>query len=232
MLHAATLIHDDLVDSSPLRRGQETLHTIWPVGATELAGDYLLGEATALGAELDSPRIAREFAGILRTMWAGEIRRMLAIRRGRGASSPEGADHRRQEYFHDIQAKTSSLIAATMEMGAILADAEERHIETLRRYGKGLGIAYQIVDDVLEFAADERSLGKPVGSDLRRGLPTVPVLCLLPGDDRRRRACWRCTIRAVGRDACSGCAGSNPRVRRSMPRYAKPASMPGVVRRH
>jgi geranylgeranyl pyrophosphate synthase len=180
MLHAATLIHDDLVDSSPLRRGQETLHRIWPAGAVVLAGDYLLGEATTLVGELERPRIARVFAGILRTMCAGEIRRMLAVHGGGGASSPEGALRRwREEYYRDIEDKTASLLAATMEMGAILAGADEGQIEMLRRYGQGLGIAFQIMDDVLDVTGDERVLGKPAGSDLRRGLPTLPTLCYL-----------------------------------------------------
>jgi geranylgeranyl pyrophosphate synthase len=179
MLHSATLIHDDVVDNSPLRRGQKTLHTIWPAGVTVLAGDYLLGEATALVAELENPRITRAFAGILRTMCAGEISRMLAINRGHGACSQGGTDRWRQDYYRDIEAKTASFFAATMEMGAVLAHAEERQIDVLRRYGWGLGIAFQIMDDVLDFAGDERNVGKPVGSDLRRGLPTLPLLCYL-----------------------------------------------------
>jgi geranylgeranyl pyrophosphate synthase len=179
MLHTATLIHDDLVDSSPLRRGQETLHTIWPTGAAVLAGDYLLGEATALIAGLDRPHITLAFAGILRTMCAGEIRRLLALRRGPAPSSLGATNHRREDYYQGIEAKTASLFAATMEMAAILANAEEQQIEMLRHYGRGLGIAYQIVDDVLDFTSDEPSLGKPVGSDLRRGLPTLPVICYL-----------------------------------------------------
>jgi geranylgeranyl pyrophosphate synthase len=179
MLHAATLIHDDLVDNSTMRRGQATLHTIWPVGVTVLVGDYLLGEATALIAELEDPRIARVFADSLRTMCAGEIRRTLAIRRGHPASSKGSTEHWREDYYRDVQAKTASLFAATMEMGAILAGAKEWQIAKLRRYGRGLGTAFQIMDDILDFTGDERRLGKPVGSDLHQGLPTLPVLCYL-----------------------------------------------------
>jgi heptaprenyl diphosphate synthase len=179
MLHTATLIHDDLIDCSPVRRGQETLHTVWPAGTAVLAGDYLLGEATALIAELESPRIAKVFALILRTMCAGEIRQWVACQQGHDASRAGGVDRWREDYYKDIQAKTASLFAATMEMGAVLADAEEWQIDSLRRYGQGLGTAFQIVDDVLDFTGEARNLGKPVGSDLRRGLPTLPLICYL-----------------------------------------------------
>jgi geranylgeranyl pyrophosphate synthase len=179
MLHTATLIHDDLIDRSPLRRGRETLHTIWPTEATVLTGDYLLGEAITLIAKLESPRITEVFAGVLRTMCAGEMRRLLGTQGGQDASDPREASRWREEYYRDIQAKTASLFAATMEMGAVLADAEERQIEMLWRYGQGFGIAFQIMDDVLDFIGEERDLGKPVGSDLRRGLPTLPLLCYL-----------------------------------------------------
>jgi geranylgeranyl pyrophosphate synthase len=179
MLHTATLIHDDLIDCSPVRRGQATLHSVWPAGAAVLAGDYLLGEATAQIAELESPRIAKAFAGILRTMCAGEIRRWIACQRGYDASRVGGADDWREEYYRDIQAKTASLFAATMEMAAVLANAGEQQVDMLRRYGQGLGMTFQIVDDILDFAGDAQNLGKPVGSDLRRSLPTLPLLCYL-----------------------------------------------------
>jgi geranylgeranyl pyrophosphate synthase len=167
MLHAATLIHDDLVDKAPLRRGRQTLHTIWPTAATVLAGDYLLGEATALIAGLAHPRILKIFGEILRTMCAGEIRRMLAAR---GEHDP------RQDYYRSIEAKTASLFAATTEMAAVLAGAEESHVAALRHFGQELGLAFQIVDDVLDLAGDEAQLGKPAGNDLRQGLITLPVL--------------------------------------------------------
>ena len=170
MLHAATLIHDDLVDEAPLRRGRETLHTIWPTGATVLAGDYLLGRATSLIAELERPRILKVFAEILCTMCAGEIKRMLVTK---------GKHSRREDYYHSVEAKTASLFAASTEMAGLLAGAEELQIAALRRFGRELGIAFQIVDDVLDFIGDEAQLGKPAGSDLRQGLITLPILCYL-----------------------------------------------------
>ena len=172
MLHTATLIHDDLVDESPLRRGRETLHTIWPTGATVLAGDYLLGEATALVARLAQPAILSIFADILCAMCAGEVKRMLVTR---------GQHNSRADYYGNIEAKTSSFFAATTEMAAILADADEHQVAALSRFGRELGMAFQIVDDVLDLTGDESQLGKPAGSDLRQGLITLPTLLYLEG---------------------------------------------------
>jgi geranylgeranyl pyrophosphate synthase len=170
MLHAATLIHDDLVDGASLRRGRQTLHTTWPAGATVLAGDYLLGRATSLIAELEHPGIFKVFAETLCIMCAGEIKRMLAT---------GGGHDRRQDYYHSVEAKTASLFAASTEMAGILAGAGEWQIVALRRFGRELGMAFQIVDDVLDFDGDEAQLGKPAGSDLRQGLVTLPILYYL-----------------------------------------------------
>lgn len=170
LLHAATLIHDDLVDRSNLRRGRETLHTVWSVGATVLAGDYLLGQAVSLIAGLGHPRVLAAFGALLRTICAGEIRQTL-IARDRHSS--------REDYYHSIGAKTASLFAASLEMAAILAAAPELQVAALRHFGHEVGIAYQIVDDVLDLTGEEVQLGKPAGSDLRQGLVTLPVLCYL-----------------------------------------------------
>jgi geranylgeranyl pyrophosphate synthase len=170
MLHTATLIHDDLVDGAPLRRGREALHTAWPTGAAVLAGDYLLGEATALIARQAHPAIFGVFADILCTMCAGEVKRMLATR---------GRHNSREDYYGNIEAKTSSFFAATTEMAAMLAGADECQVVALRRFGRELGVAFQIMDDVLDLTGDESQLGKPAGSDLRQGLVTLPTLLYL-----------------------------------------------------
>ena len=170
MLHAATLIHDDLLDEAPLRRGRGTLHTIWPTAATVLAGDYLLGQATSLIAELESPRIAKVFGELLCTICAGEIRRILITTEKRFC---------REDYYRGIEAKTASLFAAATEMAGILAGVGESQITVLRRFSRELGMAFQITDDVLDFIGNETQLGKPAGNDLRQGLVTLPVLYYL-----------------------------------------------------
>jgi geranylgeranyl pyrophosphate synthase len=170
VLHTATLIHDDLVDGAALRRGRETLHTAWSAGVTVLIGDALLAQTAALVAELGRPRILGVFADALRAMSTGEIEQLLAA--GKARCSREG-------YYRRIEAKTAALCAAATEMTGILARAGEAQVAALRRFGWELGIAFQIVDDVLDFVGDEAQLGKPAGSDLRQGLVTLPVICHL-----------------------------------------------------
>ncbi len=167
MLHAATLVHDDVVDQSSLRRGRETLHNRWPAGVSVLAGDYLLARATLWLAGLERPPIMQVFAQTVCTMVRGEIRQTLTTK---------GKHRNREEYCDSIEAKSASLFAAAMEMAGILAAAEQEHIAALRTYGREFGLAFQIVDDVLDLTGDEGRLGKPAGSDLRQGLITLPTL--------------------------------------------------------
>ena len=133
MLHTATLFHDDLVDGAPLRRGRQTLHTVWPVGAAVLAGDYLLGQATKLVAELGHPHILGTFGEILCTICAGEIRQVL--------SSGE-TERTREAYYRHIEAKTASLFAALADMAATLAEAPPSHIVRWAGFGRELGLAF------------------------------------------------------------------------------------------
>ncbi len=169
-LHMATLIHDDLIDEGPLRHSRKTLHTIWPAGATVLAGDYLLSRALSLVTELRNPRIVRVIADAVSVICAGELRQMFVTK---------GKLSRRQEYYRSVEAKTATLFAAATEAAALLAGAREKQRKALRRYGRELGMAFQIVDDVLDFIGDEAQLGKQVGSDLRQGLITLPTLYYL-----------------------------------------------------
>ena len=170
MLHCATLIHDDVVDRSPVRRGRETLHRTWPTGATVLAGDYLLALAVSTIAELENPRIVHILAQALRMICAGEVHQSLALGRQRGS---------RDDYYLSIEAKTAALFAASMEMAAVLAEADDSQIAALRSFGRELGLAFQIADDVLDVTGSEAQLGKPVASDLRQGLATFPIILYL-----------------------------------------------------
>ena len=170
VLHTATLIHDDMVDGAAMRRGRETIHTTWPVGATVLAGDYLLARSAALVAELDRPPLLGIFADMLCTICAGEIQQMFA--------TPEERRNR-DTYYRHIEAKTASLCAAGMQMAGILGGAGERQVTAMRRFGLEFGLAFQIADDVLDLTMDEARLGKPAGSDLRQGLVTLPTLYYL-----------------------------------------------------
>ncbi|MBN1179165.1 MAG: polyprenyl synthetase family protein [Anaerolineae bacterium] len=170
MLHTATLVHDDLIDGALMRRGVETLNANWPPAATVLTGDYVFARAAYLAAQANNIHLMQRFAETLTIICNGEIRQMFNGRKTRVSQV---------EYEQRIYAKTASLIAMSSEAGAILAHAGDETRAALRTYGEQVGLAFQIVDDVLDFAADEQTLGKPVGSDLRQGLITLPLLVCL-----------------------------------------------------
>jgi geranylgeranyl pyrophosphate synthase len=166
MLHTATLVHDDLIDGSLLRRGLPTLNANWNAGATVLTGDYFFARAADFAAQTDSVRVMRIFARTLMVLVNGEINQMF---RSRGIAS-------RDDYYRRIYAKTASVFEAATESGAVIGEATEDEIAALAVYGREVGSAFQIVDDILDFVGDEAHLGKPVGGDLRQGLVTLPTL--------------------------------------------------------
>jgi geranylgeranyl pyrophosphate synthase len=175
MLHTATLVHDDLIDGALMRRGVETLNARWSPFATVLTGDYIFARAASLAAETGNVCLVQRFAETLRVICDGEVRQMFEGRQGLTD---------REKYERRIYAKTASLIALAAEAGPILAHSDDATRQALRTYGEQLGLAFQIVDDVLDFVANEETLGKPVGSDLRQGLVTLPViLCLESNPD-------------------------------------------------
>jgi geranylgeranyl pyrophosphate synthase len=175
LIHAATLIHDDFIDKSPLRRGSPTVNTKWSGTATVLAGDFLLARAAYVAASVEDFRVMRLFAEMLMIICEGEIRQDF----GRAQFPPNEKD-----YYRHIESKTAALFRASTEGGAVLSRAPEDEIQALKRFGQDLGMAFQIVDDILDFVADESKLGKPVGSDLRQGTLTLPVLYFIERDAR------------------------------------------------
>ncbi|UCF69786.1 MAG: polyprenyl synthetase family protein [candidate division WOR-3 bacterium] len=166
VLHSATLIHDDLIDDSSLRRGHRTLNAKWPPGATVLAGDYLLARSVSLVAGLGEPRLLSILADALHTMSQGEIRYHYS-----GECKREKA-----VYFRSIESKTAALFSAAARMTGVLAGRSRREMDILSLYGREFGIAYQIVDDILDITEAESRLGKPAGSDLAQGTITLPVI--------------------------------------------------------
>lgn len=169
LLHTATLVHDDLIDGALLRRGNPTLNATWSPGATVLTGDYLFARAADLAAQTDHVRVMRLFAQTLMVICSGEVRQMFDKR----------VDLGREGYYDRIYAKTAALFAVATEAAGVLGEAPEPVVTALRAYGEHLGMAFQIVDDVLDFIGDEEKMGKPVGSDLRAGLVTLPTLSYL-----------------------------------------------------
>lgn len=165
-LHTATLIHDDVVDESLLRRGRPTINAFWADGAAVLAGDYVFARAASFAAATGSVRVIELFADALKTIVDGELRQLF---RRRGGLPP------REEYYQRIYSKTGSLFTLSTEASAALMGASETETQALYDYGYNLGLAFQIVDDVLDFIGDEHRVGKPTGSDLRQGTVTLPV---------------------------------------------------------
>jgi geranylgeranyl pyrophosphate synthase len=175
MLHTATLVHDDLIDGSLLRRGNPTLNATWTPSATVLTGDFLFARAADLAAQTNDVRVMRLFAQTLMVICSGEIKQMFDKR----------ANLSRERYYDRIYAKTAALFAVAPEAAAVLGRAPDSSTVALRDYGENLGMAFQIVDDVLDFVGDEERMGKPVGSDLRAGLITSPTLWFLERNDDR-----------------------------------------------
>jgi len=185
ILHAATLVHDDIVDQSPYRRGRQTLHQLTPAAVSVLAGDLLLARAVSRVTGIGDDRITRIFADTIARMCEGQISESLQAHRAAAASSSEAGDER-SRYFVVIEQKTSALCAASCTMPALLMGATADQREAMRIYGLNLGFAFQIVDDVLDFTGDAGTLGKPTGSDLRQGLLTLPSILYLEENTARR----------------------------------------------
>ena len=167
LLHTASLVHDDTVDRSALRRGRPTLNSMLSSGAVILLGDYLFAQSARLAAATESPRVVSIFASTLADICDGQLREMFVAHR---------LDQSRQEYERRIYGKTASLFAGAAEMGAIIANAPEDAVQALRRYGSDVGMAFQIVDDVLDFREGTQQLGKPAGHDLTQGTVTLPAI--------------------------------------------------------
>lgn len=167
MLHTATLIHDDLIDNALMRRGKQTLNAQWSAAATVLTGDVAFAWAAELATRSQNLKLVEHFSKTLAVICNGELNQMFANRN----QLPTEAD-----YYNRIFSKTASLFVLAAESGPLMAQRDEADAQRLRTFGKLLGEAFQIVDDVLDFMGDEATLGKPVGSDLRQGIITLPVL--------------------------------------------------------
>ena len=169
-LHNATLVHDDLIDGALLRRGSATLNSMWGKGATVLAGDYLFARAAGFAAETENVRVVQIFAETLRIICDGELRQLF---------SSGQWEQPKDTYYTRIFAKTASLFASATSSAGVLAEAPADLERALYDYGYHLGMAFQIVDDILDFTGDESMLGKPIGSDLRQGIVTLPFFYYL-----------------------------------------------------
>ena len=167
LLHTASLVHDDTIDKSPLRRGFPTVHSIAGDNAAILVGDYLFAKSAELAAMPGNLRVVRLFARTLMALAKGELEEALSL---------YDWHQSRESYFQRIDGKTAALFSMAAESGAILSDSPEEHIQALKSYGHNLGLAFQIVDDLLDFVGEEKAMGKPVGNDLLQGVLTLPAI--------------------------------------------------------
>ena len=170
LLHTASLVHDDVVDGAMSRRGRPTTNAAFDNAITVLLGDYMFANAAEMVTRTGSLPVTRLFALALMKMTSGELDQDAA-------AFDVGKDV--QQYFWRIGGKTAALFANATEGGAVLGGCDERTVEAMRTFGYSLGMAFQIVDDILDFTGDEELMGKPVGSDLLEGTVTLPGLLFL-----------------------------------------------------
>jgi geranylgeranyl pyrophosphate synthase len=170
LMHTATLVHDDAIDNSPVRRGRPTINSLWGEDRAVLLGDYLFAKAGEFAAITGNLRVIRLFAQTLQIISGGELDQTFDA-----FNLEQTCDH----YFERISSKTASLFSLATESGAILSQAPEESVQVLKGYGYNLGIAFQIVDDLLDFIGTEKEMGKPIGSDLAQGTLTLPTMLLL-----------------------------------------------------
>ncbi|SHJ27762.1 octaprenyl-diphosphate synthase [Aureimonas altamirensis DSM 21988] len=184
-LHTATLLHDDVVDESDMRRGRRTARTIWGNQASVLVGDFLLGQAFKMMVEVGSMRALAILSNASAVIAEGEVWQLSAAKKMSTGES---------DYLAVIEAKTAALFAAAAEVGPVIAQASEADIAAMRRYGMALGLAFQLVDDVLDYGGSADALGKNVGDDFREGKITLPVIFAHARADEAERVFWRAAM--------------------------------------
>lgn len=166
MLHTATLVHDDLIDGALLRRGNPTLNSHWSPAATVLTGDFIFARAAKLAANTDCLPLMKLFAETLAIIVNGELTQLFS---SRGIANRENYDQR-------IYAKTASLFEMSARAAAMISPVDQVFVDKMQKFGRNIGMAFQILDDILDFTGEQESVGKPVGSDLLQGLVTLPTL--------------------------------------------------------
>lgn len=178
-IHTATLIHDDIIDNADVRRGRRAVHSEWGNDITVLVGDFLYIKAMSLALTQDSLDIIRILCDVTLRMIEGELYQL---------TKNGDIDISEDEHFEIIRRKTAYLFSGSAQIGGLLGTATPEQAAALRQYGFNLGVAFQLMDDLLDFTGDADTLGKPVGGDLREGKLTLPVIRLLQGghDGARR----------------------------------------------
>jgi len=170
LLHIATLIHDDTVDESDVRRGKATISSVWGRNAAVLLGDYIFASSAAFVCDTGNIRVIRRCSETIMELSSGELREM---------AESYNSSQTREQYFERIYQKTASLFTTAGETGAVLSGAPDEFVEALKSYSYNVGMAFQVVDDILDFDGTEQEVGKPVGNDLSHGTITLPAIIAL-----------------------------------------------------
>ena len=166
LLHTATLVHDDLIDGAMLRRGTPTLNSKWSASATVLTGEFLFASAAKLAADTNSISVMKLFAKTLMIIVNGEITQQLSSK----------CEFDRENYYKRIYSKTASLFETATASASLLSSDGMNYLDDMKIFGQEIGIAFQIIDDILDFTGETSTIGKPVGSDLRQGIVTLPAI--------------------------------------------------------
>lgn len=184
-IHTATLLHDDVVDESNMRRGRKTANLLWDNKSSVLVGDYLFSRSFQLMVETGSMRVLDILANASATIAEGEVLQLTAA---------QDIKITEDIYFKVIRGKTAALFAAATEVGGVIAGAPEEMVSGLNAYGDALGISFQIVDDLLDYGGVSQSLGKNIGDDFRERKLTLPVIKAIAKADKTERAFWKRVI--------------------------------------
>ena len=186
-MHTATLLHDDVVDESALRRGKPTARLVWGNQASVLVGDFLLGQAFKMMVDVGSLKCLRILANAAAVIAEGEVMQLSAAK---NMATTE------DDYLAVIDAKTAALFSAAAEVGAAICDRPQTEQAALRSYGRNLGVAFQLVDDALDYSGEQARLGKTVGDDFREGKITLPVVLAYRRGSAAERKFWKRTLEA------------------------------------
>ncbi len=188
-IHTATLLHDDVVDNSDMRRGKDTANARWGNAPSVLVGDFLYSRAFQIMVEIGSMPIMEVISNATNVIAEGEVLQLLNCR---------NPDTTEEAYMQVIIGKTAMLFEAATEVGAILADSTDQQRDALRRYGHHLGIAFQLIDDVMDYLSTAEEMGKNVGDDLAEGKPTLPLIQAMKAGTEEERLLIRQAIRKGG----------------------------------
>jgi octaprenyl-diphosphate synthase len=169
LIHSATLLHDDVVDKSEVRRGKKTANSLWDNKASILVGDYLFSVAFQLMVRVKNLEVLALLSKASSIMADGEVMQL---------QSSNDVTLSKDKYFEIIFGKTAVLFAAACESGALISNASKKEVAALREFGNNLGIIFQIVDDILDYSSDEKTLGKDIGNDFFEGKVTLPTIFL------------------------------------------------------